>query len=264
LLSLYLLVAISGCNAPHDNLFDPKNSNYVPPPAPGISISPTAHSLYQANWIPPDLLELDVSAVISNVNNVDAVWVTIDTMQLGSLSQVNNSSTWIGQFPQSYLPGGSLTRLVGHPLIIYCSTPNSDPQKSDPFTFVRVIQPVPTIISPAFDTLVGTQPRLTWLSYDAEYDFTYSVEIVHISTGYTPTLVFQRNGINPDSTGVTVDTPLPAVPRFLYWTISVVDEFGNKATSFEATFRVNDGAARRSSAGASWRNRSRQASAAAA
>lgn len=238
-------LAGTGCDAPHNNPFDPRSPGYQPPPPPSRDrigqITARAWSLYQVTWVPPDIVELRSTAAIADSDIVDSVWATSDLGDLGQLLLILDGVTWSTQLAEHQLPTLKLERLVGHPIWIHYRDRAGFVSRSEPVRLVRIIYTPPQTESPS-NTTVSAHPRLTWLLYDADFDFTYTVEIVHVSNDYTLTPIYRREGISSDSTGHTVaPDSLRAIPRFYIWTVSVEDEFGDRAISLETTFTVDGG-----------------------
>jgi len=205
------------------------------------TIEAWANSFHQAEWEGLDYYELQLNALIDDPDGVDSVWVIIaDTMQCKLLLD-QDELLYNLQIPQSQLPGRSLERLIGYPIWLYYRDRARFLASSQPFYLIRVIYIPPETIYPAYtDTLVPNPPQLIWQPYYADFKFTYAVEIVHVSSNFTYTLWFRREGISADSTSLNVGNALPTYPLFLYWTVSVVDEFDNRAASLQARFQVSE------------------------
>jgi hypothetical protein len=109
------------------------------------------------------------------------------------------------------------------------------------FSLVRVPDRAPEYLSPQpDDTVASRSPRLEWVAYDAGFEHTYTVEVWHVPAGDPDRAVrvYQRAGISSDSTGHNVEAELTDQPLFLYWMVSAVDEFGDRAVSLESKFWV--------------------------
>jgi hypothetical protein len=205
------------------------------------TISSGARSLYQLLWeYPWEYIELDLTATISDSDGIDSVWAVSELGDLGQMLLSLDRKTWTTQLLEDQLPFGSLERLIGHSINIAYRDGAGFQTVSEDIHLSRVIYTPPQTESPS-NVAVSSFPRFTWLPYVADFEFTYGVEIVHVSLDYTQTLIHRRFGIPSDSTGYTVEDSLLARQRFYYWTISVEDEFGDRAISLQTTFTVENG-----------------------
>jgi len=197
-----------------------------------------ANSIYWGSWTPPEVVELQLTALIEDPDLVDSVWAVIDSTHLGRLWIDQETLAWSLTLTEDQLPGGSLRRLVGHPVVVSYRDNAGFLRHDGPHSVMRVIEPPPEVIGPTNDDLVSNPPRMTWEPQWRDFDFTYAVEVVHVSSNLIYTLRYRREGISSDSTGHDIPVSLPDSPRYLYWTLAVVDEFGNRSVSREARFRV--------------------------
>ncbi len=203
-------------------------------------ISASIRTIRVARWSDPfdDWISLESAAEVNDRDGIDSVSLFVESQWIGSLVLRNGGLAWGREFPDHDLPGESVEALIGHQLSIKAFDQLGFESVSKPLSVARVIDDVPTLVSPAQDTLVAQNPILYWQSYIAEFSFTYSVQIVHISESYVPTTLIQVSGIDPDSTFYQVNEHLTDEQGYLLWTVAVVDEFGNEARSFEARFQV--------------------------
>jgi len=205
------------------------------------NISAKATSIFQSSWIPPDLIELSLTAAISDSDGVDSVWATSDLGDFGELLLTRDGVTWSTQIAEHQAPTGILERLIGHAITVHYIDRSGFTSQSSPIYLSRIIYTPPLIESPR-DTVVSEHPRLTWLAYGSEFIFTYGVDVVFIDTlSYNQTPIYRKYGINSDSTGHTVEDSLYARQGFYIWTLSVEDEFGDQAYSTEFKFSVSNG-----------------------
>jgi len=206
------------------------------------STSLIARSNHIAWWGLPDQVTLDLNAAVLDSDRVDSVWVLEDTLFIAALSPVGDGIHWAGEVQEVELPQGSLEALVGHPLALYHHDAAGFTTRDTVFSVIRVIENTPQTLAPARDTLVSQEPHivLEWKPYDEMFAFTFAVEIIHWSQASVPTKVYEDSLIAADSTIYTVKTELTPEPGVFLWTVTVVDEFGNRARSREASFRISD------------------------
>jgi len=160
----------------------------------------------------------------------------------------STASHWSSRIEEGRLPGGTLENLVGHPIWIYCLDGMGNVSRSEPLRVARVIYVPPIPDLPGAQEVTSPRPRLSWFEYSADFDFTFTVDIIHLSKQDIATVVFHREGISPDSNAWSIDFDLQpthpdttALNEFYYWTITVEDEFGDRITSLENSFEVSDG-----------------------
>jgi hypothetical protein len=220
-------------------------SNILVIPAPRYNhpgaVTVQANSIYITQWSGLDRIELEITATIADSDTVDHVWVEFEGEEVGILSPVGDGLTWRKRFGEGLLPGANIEAFVGHPLSINYYDRAGFQSKDATATLVRIIRSEPEWISPApNDTVSTTRPLLSWTPFDAEFDFSYSVEIWHVpqSDPDDPQLVYSVNGISSAQNEHQVLTDLPTDLLFLYWTLIVEDEFGNRSVSLESNFRI--------------------------
>jgi hypothetical protein len=237
-----MMILISSCDAPHDNPFDPLSPDYEIPEIPDttFTVEVTVRSINYDSYGPLAVHALDIEAVIIDSNGVDHVWVRLDTIEIGTLQPKFDSHTWYRRIDEIQLPNNGLGDLIGHPLTLFYVNDNGRVNDGVQFQLYRVLYDVPQTLFPDNDTLLTTnQPELIWEPYDADFSFTYSVNILHIAEGSTEgILVYSFDEIPMDSTSHKVQNVLTDAPSFLVWTVTVVDEFGNEARSLTANFRI--------------------------
>ncbi len=215
-----------------------------PPPRDRIGIvSAKATSIFQSSWSPPDLIELRLDAAISDSDGVDSVWATTNLGSLGKLLLTGDEITWSTLLPEYETPTGVLEHIVGHPILIHYSDLAGFVSQSQPIFLSRVIYAPPIIDSPNDnDTLTSPNPRLSWYAHNAEYVFTYGIDIDFVSVpSYDKSSVYRKYLISSDSAGHTVEDSLSSHQGFYIWTLSVKDDLGNMAYSTESKFWILNG-----------------------
>jgi len=188
---------------------------------------------------------LFINAQFDDPDTVDSVWVVKDTLWLGMLSPTGSDNpTHMLEINENSLydqHGLILQNIVGHDLIIHFTTDDGDTLSSDLFTLKRVLNNIPVAIEPNYNSvLTESNPTLIWDSYDAEFNFLYGVEITHVAASGFRSLIYDQSGISSSDTSHTTSEPLQVVedPSYYYWTLKVIDDFGNIARSLEAQFRI--------------------------
>ncbi|MCF7809440.1 hypothetical protein K9N50_00480 [bacterium] len=238
-----MVILVSSCEAPHDNPFDPLSPDYETPDTPDTTttVEVTARAINYDSYGPLAVHALDIEAVIIDSNGVDHVWVRLDTIEIGTLQSGATLHRWFKRIDETLLPNNGLGDLIGYPLTLFYVNGNGRVSDGVEFQLYRVIYDVPQTFFPNNDTLLNiNQPELIWEPYDADFSFTYSVNILHIAEGSTEGIpVYSYDEIPMDSTSHKVENNLTSAPYFLVWTVTVIDEFGNEARSLTANFRID-------------------------
>ena len=101
---------------------------------------------------------------------------------------------------------------------------------------VRVVEDTPTTVAPRQGVLLDNGlPLLTWDPFPPQFLFTYRIDIFRDEAGVA-VRVFQISDIAMDVTSRQLPIPLPTGAYF--WTVTVIDEFGNQSRSKEAGFLI--------------------------
>ena len=202
-------------------------------------ITVAAKSIHHASWGSLPYFALEINATINDSDGVDRVWIKFRDVEIGSLLPVDDQN-WRGHFPESNLNGFRLGEFIGHPFTLHHLDSAHFVGISEPFHLARVIYDVPVTISPDnFELLDTNRPVLEWEFYETDFSYNYKVEIWHVPEETSEgVLVYQFENISSEFNTHPVDQLLPTEPQYLFWTITVIDEFGNEARSLTASFRI--------------------------
>ncbi|RMF67855.1 MAG: carboxypeptidase regulatory-like domain-containing protein [Calditrichaeota bacterium] len=134
------------------------------------------------------------------------------------------------------LPGGSLQGVLGRKLVLNATDRAGFSARSEPQFLARVIEATPSAKSPnGFNVVASPTPQLVWAPITLNFDYTFKLDVFRVDFGLN-TLVWSRSGISADSTSFTVSDSLSS--GIYFWTVSVVDDFGNWSSSKQASFQV--------------------------
>jgi len=213
-------------------------------------IAGVARSSYKRSWGFFDLVDLDLTATVSDTDGVDSVWATSDIGLLGALDLTPYASRWAATISEDSLPGKRLEMLVGHPIWIYCLDGLGNVTRSEANTLVRVLYIPPLPDYPSYQDTVNIRPTLTWYSYSVDFTHTFTIDVSFLRAPQNViTLVYHKDEISPDSLSHTLSSDLEPTLEdsldsgnsYYFWTLTVVDEFGDRITSLENTFEVKSG-----------------------
>ncbi len=200
-----------------------------------------AVTIHISRWWPAtDLYRLEVEATVTDpddVRDVVRVWLEIPALDFAdTLEALQPTGRFFKTLLQQELPGGSLHNLLGYELYLGAFDRTGDTVYTPAFQLVRVIDDVPVALDPrglaAVDT---TQPVLRWEPITLPFSFSYRIDLVRREADLDiPVLTLSGLSALLDS----IRVPQPLASGVYYWTISVVDTFGNRSRSKEAGFQV--------------------------
>lgn len=154
-----------------------------------------------------------------------------------TLAQVGRGGVWQRQFSQEELPPAPLPSWPGHPLHVRVEDFPGQETLAGPFFVVRVVQEVPEPIAPINNEVIVSSPlRFRWQVVSIPYPYTQEVEIFKIDAGFPSFFTAIRN-IARGTTIAAFPGGLPPSGNY-FWTVKIVDEFGNWSRSKEAVFQV--------------------------
>ncbi len=199
------------------------------------------NSLHVSRWFPPptELFSIQVDAMLDDqdgVADIDSLWVLIDSFNFREAVLVQSEP---GRFVHSISSNGlavSLNALLGHDIRLKAKDRSGTVSFSDTKSLVRVINDTPLAGEPdELQNVPDPQPLFTWQPIILDFPYTYRVDIVQVNDNIQSTVQTIQN-ISSSDTSVVASAPLSTGEYF--WTVSVVDEFGNRSRSREAGFRV--------------------------
>lgn len=190
-------------------------------------------------WWPGPVYSATVTANVSDpdgAGDIATVSVVVDTLR-SDMTFFASPSKYQISISATALPGKNLEWLIGKPLAVIVQDKANETTMSKPFYITRIIQQ--TVI-PTYPTALDTaskSPELQWAQPSVSFPFTYKLEMFRQDEG-VPTQIWSREGLAPDLTRFQYPDVLP--PALYFWTISIVDEYGNLSRSKEASFMVID------------------------
>ncbi|RMD86838.1 MAG: carboxypeptidase regulatory-like domain-containing protein [Calditrichaeota bacterium] len=190
-------------------------------------------------WPQTDLFFLEVDANVQDpdgVNDVERVWLEIPELNFtDTLAITQNPGVFKKQIASTELPK-NIHDLVGRKLFLMAKDRAGFEIRSEPGFLTRVIDPVPKFDSPTGNISINdATPTLAWKPITLPFSFTFKVDLFRDDQGII-NLVESIENIDPATNTFTINQALPE--GFYFWTISVVDEFGNWSRSKEASFEI--------------------------
>lgn len=134
----------------------------------------------------------------------------------------------------------SLHQLVGQQIYLEIFDLPGSKYKTAPVYISRIIESQHnqnSIISPKGFQKVSSKPDLFWNKTNIMFEYTQKIEVtLYNDELHIKDLVWSKENLHSDSTHIQVDQHL--ISGSYYWTISIVDEFGNWNKSKEGSFEV--------------------------
>lgn len=195
-----------------------------------------------AHWQPvEDEYVLEVEAWVLDMDgalDVDSVRFQIpawdfDTLLTPGSHQAVYAGVYFNDSFQSPFP-----ELEGEPLRLRCGDQSGDWGEWYDTQISRLIVSVPQILSPAGLTTVDSLPVFRWSHFDAGFQVQYQVDIFRLNELAIPQFV-QSSPAMADTT-LQWQTQTALAPARYYWTLSVMDRYGNISVSKEAAFMVQE------------------------
>jgi len=190
-------------------------------------------------WPPDDLYFLEIQIQLNDADgpgDVEGAFFSFPDIALyDTLAPGENTGEYSKRIEQKHLPGGRLQELIGSPLFLYARDRAGFVSRSGPHYLTRIIEELATPDSPKGLQTAPPRPTLRWIRSKGQYTFTYTADIYRDDGGVV-TQVWRLAGIPATDDSVQVSQALPTGVYF--WTVSVVDRFGNVGRSKEAAFRI--------------------------
>lgn len=190
--------------------------------------------------LPTDRLFLEVGAEVQDPDGADdvkrvrmeiAAFSFADTLVHGG-----GAARWQRAFSANELLSVDMYNLVGVPLRLVAEDFPGEQTTSDSFFLARVIQEVPQAIAPANgETVTAPAPTFRWQLAPIPFRHTLRLEVFRLDAGF-PAFVTAIGNIAAGTTSVTYPGRLSSGPY--YWTVKLIDDFGNSSRSKEASFQV--------------------------
>lgn len=189
-------------------------------------------------WWPNPAYFADITAQITDPNgltDLDSAWFCVDSI-LFPMAYSLTAQNWQLTLTSYQLPSNNLEWLVGKPLTVIARDRENSSSTSAPFFVTRTIEQEATPTSPAFQDTASASPLFQWTPPDVRFIYTYSLIVDRVDAG-NETIVWSQDNIGSQLLTYQYPSTLPQGSYF--WTIAVVDEYGNYARSKEASFLVN-------------------------
>ena len=183
---------------------------------------------------------IDIDMNISTLLVDTAVLAVFEGDTIGNLNysntQITGTFTFDRDFPIAELPISSSQDIIGRPFILTVIDQVGGFSISDPYSIARWLD-IPNPISP-IEITVGPNPTLVWDQYIVGFSYIQNIRVFD----NIEILRWDSLSVSPGVVQVTVtdtlETTNETYPKYYYWTIEIVDLFGNTARSMNTKFYV--------------------------
>jgi hypothetical protein len=166
--------------------------------------------------------------------DIAGVTLQVDTMKV-AMTYVPDLQAYQATLNGATLPQGSLEWLVGKALSVIVRDKVGATTVGKSFSVTRIIQDEPVPLFPTALDTVSAPPTLSWVQPSLQFPYSYKIEMYRIDQGL-PSLIWSQSNLSSSLNSFAYPNTLPV--GLFYWTISIVDEFGNVSRSKEASFYV--------------------------
>jgi hypothetical protein len=180
---------------------------------------------------------VDISAAVTDPNGIadlDSVWFGVDTIRFPLAYSVSEKN-FLTAIDKGSFPTNTIEWLIGKPLHIISKDVHGAYSSSESFYISRMIENTGTPIKQ--DTTNST-PLFKWTPPVVNFNYTSTVTVYRAGT---ETIVWSSSGLISffeELQFPTNGTVLPLTPGNYFWTITIVDDFGNYSRSRESYFVV--------------------------
>jgi len=198
----------------------------------------SATTSHIAQWWPGPIYQADFAVMVNDndgATDIDSVLVVIEDSIRRLMSYSLIDRRFHSTIKSEELPSGALQWLIGRPIVIVAHDRPGNTSSSPAMFITRIIDETPVAASPSGLDTASARPTLIWNAVYLPYLFSFEVEVVRVDAGYQ-TSVWKRTNLVNTSTSINVTSSLSN--GTYYWTVAIVDEYGNRSRSKEASFII--------------------------
>jgi len=199
-------------------------------------------TVHISRWFPSpqDLFSLELDVLMDDpdgVTDIDSVWLDIPSIGLTeALLETPTLGRFANTISENQLGGFTLQQILGVDVCIRAVDSAGYQNAPEPVRLVRVLETTPVAVSPQGEALLTIKtPELSWETVRLPFEFRFQVDIIREETNIQVLVESQKNILSTLSS-IIVSNPL--IPGDYFWTVSIVDAFGNRSRSKEAGFRI--------------------------
>lgn len=231
-----IAILVAGCDLPRENPLDPKACNYglLTPEEPALPILQVV-SFHCLQYYPQqEQYFLEAMVYDEGAENADSVkFVYADTVYY---EMFLSGSKWRLSLESASYLSVNIFDLIGVPYdaILYYS--GGDSVITDEACLLRIIEEIPEPIYPKDNVAISNNFEMSWEELSIKFDFTYTITVCFIAPSSYVTEIDRIEGLSDTLTAYTYSEDL--MEGSYYWTLGIVDVYGNISRSKEAAFKI--------------------------
>ncbi len=192
-------------------------------------------------YFPGPIYSATFTATVADPNgdvDITSVWLSVDTLRFPMLYVVTENKFQVIILPEN-LPSNTIEVLIGKNMYIAAKDTQQVVGKSAPITVTRIIETGATPLYPKYtDSTVTSTPEFKWSAPSVSFNFTYTITVVRQESG-TETIKWSKEKLGSYLVSYPYPNVSPLQKGNYFWTISIVDEYGNISRSKQSPFIVN-------------------------
>lgn len=188
-------------------------------------------------YFPGPVYLANISAEVSDPDglaDLDSVWCAVGNIT-SPMSFNPDSHLYEVTLFDYQLPTNNIHWLVGKEVRIFCMDDSGALNSEGDLFVTRIIEESATAVSPVDGDTVAASPLLEWRPAPVTFFYTLTLRIVQQHSG-TQTLIWSQDKV--DANAWSLRYPSTLAPGSYFWTIAVVDEFGNVSQGRPSSFLV--------------------------
>ena len=189
-------------------------------------------------WPTTDLYTIEIESTVqdadgpTDIERVLLFWP--NASQVDTLQQVESSHHYHLMLNDKTLPIPP-SDIVGLPLRLTAHDKPLNSAESDDIYLHRIVDEIPVALSPRGLDVVNSAPVLKWQATPPVFSFTFFIQLFRDDSGVISS-VREKNDIPADQDSLAIDVSLNS--GIYFWTVAIVDIFGNSGRSKESAFQV--------------------------
>lgn len=194
-----------------------------------------------AHWQPLEAeYILDVSAVVGDYDgslDIDSVLFEIPDWDISwFLSRGESTEEFVGTYFNVAFEPFAYPELQGVEVLLTGKDKSGDWGYAYSTQVSRLIVSTPDVLSPVGLAVVDSLPVFRWLSFDTGFSVEYEVNIFRLDDSAIPVFILASPALA--ETNFQWQASHALSPAQYYWTLTVIDRYGNISVSREASFIV--------------------------
>jgi hypothetical protein len=200
-------------------------------------------SSHRISHFPPidDIYYIDLNITTSDTDGVeelDLVWFEVAGLNLSdTLAKTITPGLFNDRITTDII---SLHNFIGQEFKLNVQDKFGAIVNSSPHFVSRIIEHIPVLLTPSQGDTVATQPfELSWENVFLPYNFHLGIEIMNINDFGFPTPIDFIDSVPSNASSYLYTSPLD--PGTYFWTLYIIDNFGNSSRSKEGAFVISSG-----------------------